>query len=129
MSFLDWNDTFLTGIKEIDMQHKKMFNMVNALYEAVRLKVDKNFLKSSLDTLKNYFENHFKFEEEMLEKYGYPEAEKHKEEHSNFKKDFTELVSQEEINFTEILKYLKNWWINHLLNHDKKYGSFLIDKK
>ncbi|HBT04180.1 MAG TPA: hemerythrin, partial [Thermodesulfobacterium commune] len=81
MPFLEWNDNFLTGIKEIDQQHKKMFNMVNALYEAVRLKVDKKLLINSINTLKNYFETHFKFEEEILERYGYPEIEKHKEEH------------------------------------------------
>ncbi|WP_022855044.1 bacteriohemerythrin [Thermodesulfobacterium thermophilum] len=128
MPFLEWNDNFLTGIKEIDQQHKKMFNMVNALYEAVRLKVDKKFLINSINTLKNYFETHFKFEEELLERYGYPEIEKHKEEHEGFKRSFKELIDQEEVNFSEVLKHLKNWWVSHLLVHDKKYGIFLAGK-
>jgi len=27
-----------------------------------------------------------------------------------------------------VLKYLKNWWVNHIISMDKKYGLFLESK-
>jgi hemerythrin-like metal-binding protein len=127
MRFLNWDESFATGIPECDIQHKKLINMFNAIYDAIRLNVDKKALKEALDSLINYFEKHFALEEELMEKYEYPEAHIHKEEHKKFKENLNKFLQnpREEINFLEILKFLKNWWLNHILTMDKKYGPFL----
>jgi len=72
MSFFKWDESFATGIPECDIQHKKLINMFNAIYDAIRLNVDKKALKEAFDSLINYFEKHFALEEELMEKYEYP---------------------------------------------------------
>lgn len=128
MSFTNWQDEFLTGIKDCDLQHKKIFNMINALYDGIRFNIEKETLRSSLETLKKYIEMHFKTEEERLERYGYPEKDAHREEHRRFIENLEKLLNQEDVNYLNILKFLKNWWIAHLLNQDRKYGWYLKEK-
>lgn len=128
MSFINWQDEFLTGVKDCDLQHKKIFNMINALYDGIKFNIERKTLKSSLETLKKYMEIHFKTEEEMLERCGYPETEVHKEEHKKFLENFEKLLNQENLNYLEVLRFLKNWWISHLLNQDRKYGWYLKEK-
>jgi len=130
MRFIDWNDSLATGIPECDMQHKKLINMFNAIYDAIRLGVDKKALKDALDSLIKYFDKHFALEEELLEKYEYPETDLHKEEHKNFKETLEKILQnqQEEINFLKVLKFLKNWWLNHIMTMDKKYGPYIATK-
>ncbi len=129
MAFIDWNDNFLIGIRECDIQHKKLVNMFNALHEAIRLNIEKKAIEEALYSLVKYFDEHFKLEEELMEKGGYPEVEEHKEEHKNFKEKLNNMLQsyQEKGNITlrEMLKFFKNWWINHILIMDKKYGIFL----
>jgi len=128
MSFIDWQEEFLTGVKEFDLQHKKIINMINALYEGIRFNIEKEVLKNSLEALRKYLEVHFKTEEEFLEKHGYPEIKVHKEEHKKFFENFERLINQENINYVEVLKFFKNWWVSHLLNYDKRYGLYLKDR-
>lgn len=127
MRFINWDENLATGILECDIQHKKLINMFNAIYDAIRLNLDKKTLKEALNSLIDYFEKHFAFEEELMEKYGYPEIHIHKEEHKIFIENINKILQNpnEEINFLEILKFLKNWWLNHILTADKKYGPFL----
>lgn len=131
MRFIEWDDSLATGITECDLQHKKLINMFNAIYDAIRLNIDKKALKEALDSLINYFDKHFAFEEELMEKYEYPEINIHKEEHKNFRETIDKFLQKnpdEEINFLEVLKFLRNWWLNHILTMDKKYGPFLETK-
>lgn len=128
MSFIDWQDDFLTGVKDCDLQHRKIFNMINALYDGIRFNIEKKTLRNSLETLRRYIELHFRTEEEILERYGYPETEAHIAEHKRFTENFGKLLNQEDVNFLEVLKFLKNWWISHLLNQDRRYGWYLREK-
>ncbi|PMP67276.1 MAG: hypothetical protein C0190_03570 [Thermodesulfobacterium geofontis] len=130
MRFFNWDENLATGIPECDLQHKKLINMFNAIYDSIRLNIDKKALKEALDSLIDYFDKHFAFEEKLMEKYQYPEINIHREEHKNFKEALNKILQNpnEEINFLEVLKFFKNWWFNHILTMDKKYGPFLEAK-
>lgn len=129
MPFIEWNNNFLTGIKECDVQHKKLVNMLNALHEAIRLNVEKKAIEEALYSLVKYFNEHFRLEEELMEKKGYQGIEEHREEHKNFKEKLNKMLQsyheKGNVSLIEILKFFKNWWINHILIMDKKYGIFL----
>ncbi len=130
MRFIEWNDNFITGVHECDIQHKKIINVFNAIYDAIRLNINKRALKDSFNSLINYFDKHFTLEENLMEKYGYPELQEHREEHKKLRETIDKFMQkpEEEINYLEVLKYLKNWWVNHIITMDKKYGLFLESK-
>jgi hemerythrin len=58
--------------------------------------------------------------------------EQHKEQHKEFRKKTVAFcmgtMAYKEAIATEILSYLKNWLVNHILKSDMKYKSFFNDK-
>lgn len=91
MAFMEWSDKLLTGVREVDEQHKKLVALINELYDAMKQGKGKEVIDKALDELVKYAGYHFSTEETLMTKYGYPELASHKREHENFKakiKDF-----------------------------------------
>ncbi|MFP3983901.1 MAG: bacteriohemerythrin [Desulfurivibrionaceae bacterium] len=126
---VEWGPHLSVEIEKIDNQHKKLVEMINRLYQAVIEKRGKNTVSSILDELINYTSEHFKTEEDFFDRYGYPEKEEHKKIHNNlvekvldFQKKFKENSAQVDM---ELLEFLKDWLVNHIMKTDKKYAPFL----
>jgi len=81
MRFIEWNDNFTTGVHECDIQHKKIINVFNAIYDAIRLNVDKRTLKDVFNLnriVQENLKNISKFFREKLEQIG----EQYREEYN-----------------------------------------------
>ena len=81
MDRIVWDNSFSVGIEEIDEQHKKWISIINDLHDA--LMSGKNLgsiTGKSLKAMEEYAHFHFSFEEEYLQKAGYPYLENHKKE-------------------------------------------------
>ncbi len=132
MGFMEWNEKFITGVKEADEQHKKLVSLINQLYDAMREGKGKEVIDLIIDELVKYADYHFKTEETLMSKYGYPELESHKREHELFVQKVQEFVEKEKkgsLTLTmDVMNFLKNWITNHILGSDKKYGPFLVAK-
>jgi hemerythrin len=80
----------------------------------------------------DYTVSHFRTEEKYFDRYGYPETDRHKKEHS----DFVDKVSEFKNGFdqgklsvsVEVMRFLSQWLQNHIKGTDKKYGPFLNEK-
>ncbi len=81
---MEWSENLSVGIKEIDEQHKKLVSQINALHDGMRSGQGKDTLEKTLGELADYSQYHFKTEEKYMEKFGYPDFEKHREEHDAF---------------------------------------------
>lgn len=131
---IKWDDALKVNIQKIDEQHEKLVSMINQLYNAIQLKnPSKETISSVLKSLVDYVKVHFKTEEDYFKQFNYPYYETHKLEHDafagqilSFQKDFDAGVQT--IGF-ELLDFLKDWLVKHILISDKKYSKFLNDKK
>lgn len=132
MAFMEWNDRLVTGVKEADEQHKKLVSLVNDLYDAMKQGKGKEITDKILDELVKYANYHFGTEETLMTKYGYPDLANHKREHENFKvkvKEFLDKKAKGEATLSiEIMNFLKEWLVKHIMGTDKKYGPFLVEK-
>jgi hemerythrin-like metal-binding protein len=132
MPIIDWDSKLCVNIKIIDEQHKKLVDMVNALYDAMKEGKAKDILGNLLTELASYTDYHFKTEEELFKKYNYSEAAAHKLEHDKLRKEVIDLKAKfdagEMIITVEVLYFLKDWLGKHILGSDKKYSPFLISK-
>jgi|APMed6443717190_1056831.scaffolds.fasta_scaffold84736_1 hemerythrin len=132
MAIMQWNKTFETNIKKIDEQHQGLVNILNALHDSM-LKGDSNSeMGKLLEKLVNYTVIHFKTEEELFDKHGFPETTKHKAEHNDLTGKASKLLKDHKAGATvvsaDLMYFLKDWLKNHILGSDKKYGPFLNAK-
>jgi hemerythrin len=129
-----WNDSYLTGIDRIDEQHKVLVNTLNEANARLVVSVTRGLLEQITRDLLSYAIYHFETEEALMQEYGYArlaaaDDEKHRQEHRSFSQQVValreglrdgRLVSRE-----ELLSFLNNWLINHILNTDKHLAEFL----
>lgn len=133
MDFIAWDKKLEINIEEIDIQHKKYFEIINKLYnESKKEKIDKKKLGEILYELVDYTGFHFSTEERYMQKYKYEDIEKHKEEHYKYKEKLAELArrflkGEDEINM-ELFEFCKMWFFEHIKDIDKNLGKYLQKK-
>lgn len=133
MAFMPWNEDFVTGVTEIDRQHRWLVNLTNALYETLNNLDDQAPpIGETLERLVDYTVNHFVLEEELFQRLGYPETKAHKAEHDAFTKKVVDLLLRHEAGeevTEDTAKLLKGWLTHHILKVDKAYVSFFAERK
>ena len=88
---ITFDDNLVTGNKTIDTQHKELIDRIQNFVIACQNGDSKVKAIKLLDYLNEYTDFHFKEEEALQEKAGYPEREKHYEKHEEFRKTIQEL--------------------------------------
>lgn len=122
---IKWLSDYETSIPKIDMQHQKLVQLINDLFDAMNAGKSKEALGGILDELIKYTKYHFSYEEEMMKQCNYKESINHNIEHINFANKIMEFNKQFHENNSRItvqlMNFLKDWLINHIMITDKKY--------
>lgn len=130
--FVTWKDDYSVGIERLDADHKRLMNLINRLQTAADYDTGSGFVDEALDELVDYTKNHFAREEELMEKYEYPDFEEHKRQHRKMVEKVDGMLDhyKEDPDTTvdELVQFLKNWLINHIAGTDQQYSGFLRDK-
>lgn len=126
--FYPWNNALLTGVKQFDDQHKELVGMLNKLHRAMKNRETKEVLEKILFELVDYTGNHFSSEESLFDKYNYPESAEHKKHHQALLSQVTDFIEKYEEGKAalgvDLLAFLRDWVVNHILGTDKKYSEF-----
>ncbi|HII59338.1 TPA: bacteriohemerythrin [Methanocaldococcus jannaschii] len=130
---IKWSKDFETGIKAFDDEHKILVKTLNDIYNLLnegKRDEAKELLKRRVV---NYAAKHFKHEEEVMEKYGYPDLERHRKTHEIFVKTVIEkllpkIEEGSENDFRSALSFLVGWLTMHIAKPDKKYGEWFKEK-
>ena len=84
---LEFDPILLTGVDEIDRQHREIFARVGALLEATRNRRSKDEVLRLIEYMGEYAVEHFAAEERAMARTAYPRAEGHRLEHLQFVKE------------------------------------------
>lgn len=132
MEKIHWNPSFSVGVRLLDEQHERIVDMINLLISDPEATVRSESISELLNRLTKYATEHFRAEEQLLEEYGYPDLARQKEEHKAYRIKVVALcqatISHEESVPTELLKFMRLWMVNHILESDMKYCSFLTER-
>lgn len=132
MALITWSDKYSVKVKSIDLQHKKLVELINELHEALAAAKAKEVLSKILQDLINYTKDHFSYEEQLLNKNNYPALFGHKQEHTNLTNKVVDFQNQFLAGRTsisiEMMNFLRDWLVNHINGTDKKYSEFLASK-
>ncbi|MGA2324255.1 MAG: bacteriohemerythrin [Sedimentisphaerales bacterium] len=128
MEKIRWKEEYSVGVEKIDRQHRHLFEIINKLIDRSAASSDSKLVSETLTEMLNYAKEHFTTEEELMQEYGYPEIEPHKEQHIYFFKTTAELsinaLNNQSMVLREIVEFLKIWLTFHILKVDMKYKEF-----
>ena len=126
----EFKEEYVTGIEQIDEEHKRLFEIADETYNLSR----KEFLVDKYDQviqilkeLKEYATMHFEHEEAYMESIGYKKMFTQKVQHNAFREKLNswnlyDIDENSEEIVDEILNFLRNWLVSHILEHDKQIG-------
>lgn len=82
-----WKDVYSCNVREIDLQHEKLFELGSSLYELLASKQSLDHydeIMELLSELESYTAYHFSYEEELMAQFEFEGLEEHKKEHADF---------------------------------------------
>lgn len=127
-----WQEAYSLGMPEIDEQHKGLLDLINQVWNAVVNKAPVREQIRLVEELEHYTISHFTAEEAFLKSVNYPDFEGHKQLHEAFVKR----VAEEKANLAangylglDILHFLNDWLVNHILGVDKKYAVYSRERR
>gem|GEM_PF-3060518 len=127
-----WEDDLSVGISRVDEQHKVLISLINRLNAAMKKRMGTSVTGEILKQLVDYTKTHFSMEEELFQRYHYPEPERsnHLRAHASFVKTLEEVHQKflrgDETVGIKILNFLRRWLIEHIKGTDKKYVPFFL---
>jgi hemerythrin-like metal-binding protein len=129
MALLAWGEENSVGVQAMDEQHKQLFAILNELHEAMMQGRAHRLTSTLLRKLADYTKTHFTAEEALLQRTRFPGLAAHRVQHLNLVRQVQELSRRQErgeitVNL-HLLTFLRDWLMQHILQEDKAYGSWL----
>lgn len=133
MQLLAWNDYLKTGIDIVDQQHRGLVNLTNETADKLTsgkgLSVEE--MRTLLGFLTDYAATHFSTEEALMALSGIDEkhVNHHRQSHINFLQQvnamIAELGSEGGLSGHQLMDFLGNWLIYHMLGEDQNMSQLL----
>ncbi|WP_153111417.1 bacteriohemerythrin [Propionivibrio limicola] len=124
---VEWRDDYSLGLAEIDEQHKTLLDLINKVWQAIIDRSEPDTVIALLGELEKYTVAHFAAEETFMRATDYPAFEAHKEAHQTF----VQRIADEKMRALEegtlsidLLHFLKDWLVGHILVADRAYADF-----
>lgn len=124
-------DEYLTGIKQIDDEHRTLFQIADEIYQLcvndfVPDKYD--HITNLIQRLKDYALMHFDHEEAYMESINYSRMFTQKIQHDNFRgklaiMDLEIIDDNQEQAIEDLLKFVTDWLVEHIMVTDKRIGE------
>lgn len=129
MGLTKWHSDYSVGIDEIDDQHKMLIECITGLENSIEGGDEKQSwtaIHYAIVQLSDYTRIHFSVEESLMRIFDYPDRDAHIAQHRMFvtylrdaeRKSITHDIGQD-----QIVSFLRNWLLTHILSDDKKYAS------
>jgi hemerythrin len=124
-----WEEKLSTGVPVIDEQHKDIFANFDELSKAIEDGRCNDEIEILLNYLKEYANNHFSDEENLMSLYKYPCLEEQRQQHALFKENITKLLAMlaNKVSTKEIAIRIDSTLIRYFINHVRKLDSKLSD--
>ncbi len=121
-----WKKEYEIGLKSVDEQHEKLFELAGEIYDLVKISEDVDKFDQILEViqeLKDYTVFHFAEEEAYMLEIKWPKFFSHKVMHETFVEmvngvNITSLDDNQTDYLLEMLEFVLDWLQNHILKVD-----------
>lgn len=123
---LRWTDDLATGVRQIDLQHQELIEIINDLEDGLEAGSELGTLNDGLLRLTSYVMFHFATEETLMR--DKLRNKEHQDHHLNEHRAFTEKITRlksevmegdARANLADLVNFLKGWLVEHINKTDK----------
>lgn len=129
MAYFSWSNDLSVGNEFIDRDHRKLVDMVNALYNALSQGKANDMMGKVLNNLIVYTKEHFGREEAEMRRISYPQYGTHKAEHDKLIREVEQLRVKFDaggnLNPVQVGAMLSDWLRNHIQKVDAQLAAAL----
>jgi len=130
MALILWTTDYGVGVDSLDADHIVIFSLINHIDEAHQSGTDEQAIGHVLKVLLDRAIGHFRREEMLMKRHGYPDLEAHAAEHRRIMEELGRLHAayQEKPSAEvsrEIVELLASWLDGHILKTDMRYRPYV----
>lgn len=126
---VSWRTRYSVNIDEIDNQHKGIITSLNKFFDGIFKGVSNREASYDLDEIIQTSQDHFAYEENLMQIYKYPGFQSHKDTHDYFISALQDIRCSIENNPGPVSlnsgDYIRKWIVNHILATDKPYSTYM----
>lgn len=124
MEIPEWRSEYTVGVPAIDQQHQYLFSLGARLGRAAEENQSNNDLSNIVKELVTYANEHFAFEEKVMEQAGYENLAYHRAMHEFMRTRLGLLQAQLAKGFLsrdELTEFMETWLTEHIIMEDMRY--------
>jgi len=129
VAFFPWSEDLSVGNALIDQDHRRLIELVNELNEATRCGAGREVVGEVLAALCEYTRDHFRREEEYMERLRYPALAAHRREHQDLLDKVVELQRRFNENdvtvAARVSTLLRDWLSIHIARSDRQLAAMI----
>lgn len=133
MTFALWSSDYETGHPDVDRQHRRLFELVNELHDAMAKGHGREAMEPSLKTLAAYTLEHFATEEALMRTEGYPDLERHQDKHEALTHQVEELLLRFSKGYltlpSTLSRFLADWLKHHIREEDMAFIAWMREQR
>jgi hemerythrin len=135
MKRFEMTEDLLTGVEDIDEQHRTLLDLGNRVINPSAYKTDGAIFEDALKFLADYVIYHFAAEEYAMIESHFPNYEHHRQWHERFKKEVSDYVNRaQKEGMSKDLKLkvsfaIEDWLLGHIRITDGSLAKFLQQQK
>ena len=130
MTVIAWSEAYSVGSARIDSDHRILFSLFAQLHEALETGQGHDVVGSVVNVLAEYVEEHFRHEDQLMERAGYPDRVRHQESHRVLERQVRDIrdrwmEGEHHALSQDVLVVLRNWLSDHILVADIAYRPWV----
>jgi len=126
---IKWEDIYVTGIRDIDEQHRHFVDLINRMSACTDADIRSEAGRKLVVEILNYAGMHFAMEEGLMVTHRYPDRDAHAREHRTLEATLANkavaLASGAEPRSSAVM-FLWNWLVAHTNLEDKSLSKHLF---
>ncbi len=125
--YIVWDIQKNIGVTILDEQHRGIVATINSLYYFIQHGHGLEALQPTLEILGKYIGFHLKTEEMFLEECHFPDIDDNLLMQKHVLNSIRRVSNEASLNKDPelFLKFIKNWWVNHIHKEHKEYSKYL----
>lgn len=124
----EFTPRFSVLVDDMDADHRRIFQFINEIHEQAKDGATVFQQASKFREMANFTAEHFRREEALMEKHGYPKLQEQKDAHTKLLASVdvyaNTLESGDPVNLVAALNFLNKWLQGHILGEDRQYGEY-----